>query len=229
MAIALFHIVQILYLPPPEGDSDGYVSTTEDNGQTVYHKRPLSALYDWIKSKLDTVYLSLTGGTLTGEIFGNLTTNVNPMDITKTVAGDNCIVLHNTATGASCGIGILGNGTGVGIFDLKNNKWIINDTLDGAIYIGSQYCDGFSVAHGSDYIRFSNGVQLCWGTFRELSNNSYVAFPVAFATNIDVIATRNTSNYDAADMTVSDVTGSGFKINANGVIWGHWLAIGNWK
>lgn len=58
-------------------DADYYISQYVNGGTTTttYHRRPMSALYDYIKAKTDLVYLKLTGGTLTGAItFKNTTT-----------------------------------------------------------------------------------------------------------------------------------------------------------
>lgn len=134
-------------------------------GGTVYEGDPHN-YYD--KSKVDELLkkkLDLTGGTMVGPIWGQISdTNTNTIDSIKTVKGDNFIRLHNTATGADVGIGIGGMGTGIGIWDFKNEQWLINGVLDTKdIFIGNQWLGGFVSASGLWYIRFSNGIQICWG------------------------------------------------------------------
>lgn len=51
-------------------DADYYVSQYVGGGTTTtsYHRRPMSALWNYIKGKADGVYLKLSGGTITGRI-----------------------------------------------------------------------------------------------------------------------------------------------------------------
>lgn len=53
-------------------DADYYISQSAGGGTTTttYHRRPVSALYNYIKGKTDTLYLPLSGGTLTGQVTG---------------------------------------------------------------------------------------------------------------------------------------------------------------
>lgn len=52
-------------------DADYFISQSVNGGTTTttYHRRPLSALYTYIKGKTDSVYLKLSGGTVTGQTF----------------------------------------------------------------------------------------------------------------------------------------------------------------
>lgn len=54
-------------------DNDYYISQYSGGGttNTTYHRRPVKYLYNYIKSKLDSVYLPLSGGTVTDELILN--------------------------------------------------------------------------------------------------------------------------------------------------------------
>lgn len=54
-------------------DNDYYISQYSGGGATTttYHRRPVKALWNYIKGKADGVYLKLTGGTMSGRITHN--------------------------------------------------------------------------------------------------------------------------------------------------------------
>lgn len=54
-------------------DNDYYISQYSGGGttNTTYHRRPVKYLYNYIKGKLDSVYLPLSGGTVTDELILN--------------------------------------------------------------------------------------------------------------------------------------------------------------
>lgn len=55
-------------------DADYYISQYVNGGTTTttYHRRPVSALWTYIKGKADSTYLKLSGGTMSGSItFGD--------------------------------------------------------------------------------------------------------------------------------------------------------------
>lgn len=53
-------------------DADYYISQYVNGGTTTttYHRRPMSALWNYIKSKADPVYANITGDTFTGAVSG---------------------------------------------------------------------------------------------------------------------------------------------------------------
>ena len=65
-------------------DADYYISQYVGGGTTTttYHRRPMSALWNYIAGKGDSRYLKLTGGTVTGEI-----TSTNPDGFRITYGG----------------------------------------------------------------------------------------------------------------------------------------------
>lgn len=53
------------------GDNDYFISQYVSGGTTTttYHRRPISTLYSYIKGKTDSLYLPLSGGTITGDFY----------------------------------------------------------------------------------------------------------------------------------------------------------------
>lgn len=92
------------------------------------------------------------------------------------------------------------------------------------------------VASGSNYVRFGDGTQICWG--RTIASNQitstdrYIAFPVAFAEPTFVLTCPN-ANMGGAIVIVGWETGVGFTIgcsqNVGGTGQTSWIAIGRWK
>lgn len=92
------------------------------------------------------------------------------------------------------------------------------------------------VASGSNYVRFTDGTQICWeiGAYVDgyaTETNRRVNFPVAFAITPAVIATSN-ANVGNTAIVVGWESTTGFSIgaadgNARGLT--SWIAIGRWK
>lgn len=202
----------------------------DDEGNVIFYSK--SAVDELLAGKLD-----LTGGTMTGMLLGKLDADVSAIEFTKTVTGDNMIRFRNTATGADVGIGIGGLGTGIGIWDFKQEQWIINGILDEkSIFIGGTYCAGFVVASGSNYVRFGDGTQICWeiGAYVDgyiTETNRRVNFPVAFSSNPAIVAASN-ANVGNTTVLVGWESTTGFTIGeTSGNLRGNtnWIAIGRWK
>ena len=81
-----------------------------------------------------------------------------------------------------------------------------------------------TVSHGSNYVRFGNGLQICWGNS---PNNQTITLPQAFKNNayrVTFCQTENSSH--TYNNTVVDKTTTSFKF-----IYGYtgdWIAIGWW-
>ena len=135
------------------------------------------AVGDALNEKLDK-----TGGVVTGLVDFAVPGANNMMFVKSTNTGDydNFIRVMNTTYNADIGIGI-GLGKYLGIFDFKNAHWIINGEADTKnIYIGGQFVAGVVDASGDNWIRFSEGTQICWTTDLVGSSNTVWIFPVAF-------------------------------------------------
>ena len=94
------------------------------------------------------------------------------------------------------------------------------------------------VASGSNYVRFGDGTQICWGWTTPAPNISstekYVSFPIPFAEDARVLTCSN-ANMGGTPVQVGWETSTGFVIGCgwNGIQSSggdtSWLAIGRWK
>lgn len=81
-------------------------------------------------------------------------------------------------------------------------------------------------ASGSNWVRFSDGTQICWGT----NYSGRVSFPVSFAntnyTPVGSLDVQYPSNYNFG---LEDVSTTGMRINTSGGnVKVHWIAFGRW-
>ena len=82
-------------------------------------------------------------------------------------------------------------------------------------------------ASGSNWVRFSDGTQICWGT----NYSGRVSFPVSFAnTNYTPVGSLDVQYPNNYNFGLEDVSTTGMRINTSG---GnakvHWIAFGRWK
>ena len=90
------------------------------------------------------------------------------------------------------------------------------------------------VASGSNYVRFGDGTQICWGRVAPAntitSTEKYVSFPLPFAESAKVLTCSN-ANMGGPIVQVGWETTVGFTIGAINGAGGEtsWLAIGRWK
>lgn len=124
--------------------------------------------------------------------------------------------------------------TGAGQFNLaaanEANTRVLAGKPDGTLT-----WDGNDVAiieaSGSNYIRFTNGLQICWGTYGTAMTGSLasVTFPVAFANTAYGLTTsmNNLADTDYVSGTIQTKTTTGFTLAS--WIGGGWMAIGKWK
>lgn len=81
-------------------------------------------------------------------------------------------------------------------------------------------------ASGSNWVRFSDGTQICWGT----NYSGMVSFPVSFAnTNYTPVGSLDVQYPNNYNFGLEDVSTTGMRINTSG---GnakvHWIAFGRW-
>ena len=96
----------------------------------------------------------------------------------------------------------------------------------------------YVLASGSNYVRFGDGTQICWGWTTPAPNISstekYVSFPIPFAEDARVLTCSN-ANMGGTPVQVGWETSTGFVIGCgwNGIQSSggdtSWLAIGRWK
>lgn len=82
-------------------------------------------------------------------------------------------------------------------------------------------------ASGSNWVRFSDGTQICWGT----DYSGRVSFPVSFAnTNYTPVGSLDVQYPNNYNFGLEDVSTTGMRINTSGGnVKVHWIAFGRWK
>ena len=81
-------------------------------------------------------------------------------------------------------------------------------------------------ASGSNWVRFSDGTQICWGT----NYSGRVSFPVSFAnTNYTPVGSLDVQYPNNYNFGFEDVSTTGMRINTSGGnVKVHWIAFGRW-
>ena len=81
-------------------------------------------------------------------------------------------------------------------------------------------------ASGSNWVRFSDGTQICWGT----NYGGRVGFPVSFAnTNYTPIGSLDVQYPEIYNFGFEDSSTTGMRINTSGgTVKVHWIAFGRW-
>lgn len=90
------------------------------------------------------------------------------------------------------------------------------------------------------YIKFNNGILICYGRFTKLLSGDFVKFPVPFASYYYALTISRVNSTDTASDSNSAIwSGTQYpdkfdvKGNANADksygIWGNYIAIGTWK
>lgn len=81
-------------------------------------------------------------------------------------------------------------------------------------------------ASGSNWVRFSDGTQICWGT----NYSGRVSFPVSFAnTNYTPVGSLDVQHPNNYNFGLEDVSTTGMRINTSGGnVKVHWIAFGRW-
>ena len=81
-------------------------------------------------------------------------------------------------------------------------------------------------ASGSNWVRFSDGTQICWGT----NYSGRVSFPVSFAnTNYTPVVSLDVQYPNNYNFGLEDVSTTGMRINTSGGnVKVHWIAFGRW-
>lgn len=85
-------------------------------------------------------------------------------------------------------------------------------------------------ASGSNYVRFGNGIQICWGYKNESNGGGTTSFAVAFNnTSYALALTATTASNNAPFIT--GYTTTGFSYDRHGTAWDdiQWIAVGTWK
>ena len=157
-------------------DSDYYVSQYVGGGTstTTYHRRPMSALWNYIKGKANSVYLPLGGGTMTGRIIrsggGSWISDRDNVAVFGNSHGQQAGYSYNPVVGqkTSSGAWTIGNLSG-------NESLIFNYTTDSNYNKGSNNNTGVylpaqagtiitSATIGSQSVNYANSAgAVAWG------------------------------------------------------------------
>lgn len=208
----------------------------DSEGNVIFYSK--AAVDKLLAKKLD-----LTGGTMTGGIAA-LNAGDYVFASNNTVAGkDSLISIKNEADGTTIAFGIGNGGKTFGIVEQSKSRWPMAEDIEtGNLYFDADkiffrgHEDPYVVASGSNYVRFGDGTQICWG--RTIASNAitstdrHIAFPVAFAENAKVLTCPN-ANMGGAIVQVGWETAVGFTIGCSQNVGGtgetSWIAIGRWK
>ena len=88
------------------------------------------------------------------------------------------------------------------------------------------------VASGSNYVRFGDGTQICWGEVLDVPTGTFITFPLAFSAIPRFIMTRQygaPTGGAAQSVWGYNTSNTGTYIGGEINIYSHWLAIGRWK
>lgn len=84
-------------------------------------------------------------------------------------------------------------------------------------------------ASGSNYVRFGNGTQICWG-YKNESGGGTTSFAVAFNDTSYALALTATTASNSAPF-ITGCTTTSFSYDRHGTAWDNvqWIAVGTWK
>lgn len=212
----------------------------DPDGNVLFYSK--AAVDKLLAGKLD-----LTGGTLSSTL-GVSTTQNEVIDSNKNIDGDSFMRIVNSKTNSRVGFGIGDGGGTVGIFDWTKNVWIISAvTGEEGFYLYNQKCLGFVVASGSNYVRFTDGTQICWGETGQIAVRAYstatatITYPAAFASgypmevSLTIAGSSENDNYSRLVLHTTERRTTNCVIYFKSVASGEmnpiaqWLAIGRWK
>lgn len=268
-------------------DNDFYISQYAGGGATTttYHRRPVSALWSYIKSKADAVYSAKshthtksqitdfpaslknptaltiqTNGTTAATYDGSAAKTVN---ITKgniglgnvdNTADKNKSVNYATSAGLATNAQCLNNDDKYMRFHWSGQNgqptwlWGGNDSGDMYVYNPSNFNVNYAAMAGSayngvaafnvnddslkptGYIRFNNGIQICWGGTNSGSANGSFFFPQSFL-KAPCIMISGTGAYRYAFYVTNNTTSyfSYLRDGSGGTGKPQYVAIGLWK
>ena len=191
----------------------------------------------YTKSEVDTLltdYIPKMGGVITGTSLGRID---NTSSITVCGGTDN-------SKGGSITIYGKDRTNNNGEFSLVANDGTSSSELwgkpNGTLTWGNKKVDTIE-EQGEEYIRYSNGIQICWGTMAITwslqEQYAYISFAKSFKGDVSVSLTHTRSGYSPYTYSeISATYNSTFSVSyvatlADGSLDGtlSWTAIGRWK
>ena len=184
-------------------DADYYISQSAGSGTTTttYHRRPVSALYNYIKGKTDTLYLPLSGGTLTGQVTG--ITNSGSW-ITMSHSGSfNMSTAPASSSAASVVTAKTTDGSwGIGTLQGTNNLYFVYGT-------DANYEAGSNKTTNNVYVSDAGGIYgAVWNDYAEFRTSAEQVTPgqVVYSDNRGELH-KTTERLQAFEGVVSDTFG----------------------
>lgn len=184
-------------------DADYYISQSAGGGTTTttYHRRPVSALYNYIKGKTDTLYLPLSGGTLTGQVTG--ITNSGSW-ITMSHSGSfNMSTAPASSSAASVVTAKTTDGSwGIGTLQGTNNLYFVYGT-------DANYEAGSNKTTNNVYVSDTGGIYgAVWNDYAEFRTSAEQVTPgqVVYSDNRGELH-KTTERLQAFEGVVSDTFG----------------------
>lgn len=203
-------------------DNDFYISQYAGGGTTTttYHRRPVSALWSYIKSKADAVYSAKSHTHTKSQITDFPASLKNPTALTIQTNGTTAAIYDGSAaktvnvTKGNIGLGNVDN-TADANKSVNYATTAGNGTVDFRTKVTTDGCFGA--------VRFRNGVQICWFTMKSTRNRTFL---LPFADINYAIAFSGGYCW----LNISNRTTTGFTVGAE---WSgyenSYIAIGRWK
>lgn len=180
-------------------------------------------------------YLSLSGGTMRGELSSNVETftitNKHPQAKTGLyggrgyLEGASLVLCSNNVPGSSGGFNLTAR--------VEDSSYTLSNNSAGSLIWRGQLVDNVE-AQGNNYIRYASGLQICWGEFKGKTNNVItVALPMPYLNAYSYTGVA-TANVWGAVCNDEGSTATSFIFNprhtqADTPCGGRWLTIGKWK
>lgn len=262
-------------------DNDFYISQYAGGGATTttYHRRPISALWNYIKSKADAVYSAKSHTHTKSQITDFPASLKNPTALTIQTNGTTAAIYDGSAaktvniTKSNIGLGNVDNTAdkdksvkfATSAANATNTQYLNNDSQYMRFHWNGQsgqptwlwggndasnmyvynpanfvvhyadwanganngvYASGFK-SSGGGYIRFCNGLQICWGCNRK--DTTAAVFDVPFKGADYTLLLGGSESLNNA-WYVSGRTTTGFTPKQNGIAsFTNWIAIGKWN
>lgn len=219
----------------------------DEDGNVLFYSK--AAVDELLAGKLD-----LTGGTMTGAV-SMLNAGDYVLASNNTVAGkDSLISIKNEADGTTIAFGIGNGGKTFGIVEQSRSRWPMAEDIEtGNLYFDADkiffrgHENPYVVASGSNYVRFGDGTQICWGESSQIDVKAgsvvtaTIVYPAAFASGypmeISLTIAGNSENRNYAKLvlhttsrTVTDCVI--YFMNTSSAQMSpiaQWIAIGRWK
>lgn len=212
-------------------DNDFYISQYAGGGATTttYHRRPISALWNYIKSKADAVYSAKSHTHTKSQITDFPASLKNPTALTIQTNGTTAAIYDGSAAKT---VNITKSNIGLGNVDntADANKSVKYATSAGSATTGLNgvsTCIFDSSSNNGSCVRFYNGLQICFGNS---SKSSGVVFKLPFANDNYAVVVGGSDTLKNAWYVAGSRTTTGFNPNQSGfAVLFHWIAIGNWK